>query len=68
MSLFGKWSQQGVPQKGRICISFEDLGEPATQCEMCENQDIRYVHQMQHPDYPHILECGCVCAGMSTAE
>ena len=25
---------------------------------MCENQDIRYVHQMQHPDYPNILECG----------
>ncbi len=62
MSSFGKWSQQGVPKKGWACIGFEDLGEPSTQCEMCENQDIRYVHQMQHPDYPHILECGCVCA------
>lgn len=62
MSSFGKWSHHGVPKKGWTCIGFEDLGEPASQCEMCENQDIRYVHQMQHPDYPHILECGCVCA------
>ena len=63
MSSFGKWSQQGVPKKGWTCIGFEDLGEPSAQCEMCENQDIRYVHQMHHPEYPHILECGCVCAG-----
>ncbi|WP_040441047.1 hypothetical protein, partial [Roseibium aggregatum] len=63
MSSFGKCSQQGVPKKGWTCIGFEDLGESSTQCEMCENQDIRYVHQMQHPEYPDILECGCVCAG-----
>ena len=55
MSLFGKWSQQGVPKKGWTCIGFEELGKLSTQCEMCEIQDIRYVHQMQHPDYPHIL-------------
>jgi len=63
MPSFGKWSQRGVPQKGWTCIGFEDLGEPAAECEMCENQEIRYVHQMQHPDYPTILDCGCVCAG-----
>ena len=28
MSLFGKWSQQGVPKKGWTCIGFEDLGGP----------------------------------------
>ena len=32
MSSFGKWSQQGVPQKGWTCIGFEDLGEPAAEC------------------------------------
>lgn len=63
MSSLGKWSKQGVPKKGWICIGLEDLGEPATECEMCENQEIRYVHQMQHPNYPDILDCGCVCAG-----
>ena len=30
---------------------------------MCEVQEIRYVHHMQHPDYPDELEVGCVCAG-----
>jgi hypothetical protein len=29
---------------------------------MCENVEIRYVHSMQHPDYPQILGVGCICA------
>jgi hypothetical protein len=29
---------------------------------MCETQDIRYVHHMEHPDYPESLAVGCVCA------
>ena len=29
---------------------------------MCETQDIRYVHHMEHPDYPRTLAVGCVCA------
>lgn len=29
---------------------------------MCENERIRFVHLMQHPDYPHELRVGCVCA------
>jgi hypothetical protein len=59
----GKWSQSGVPHKGWTCIDIEDLGEPSATCEMCETQEIRYVHHMQHPNYPEILGCGCVCAG-----
>lgn len=30
---------------------------------MCEVQEIRYVHSMEHADYPDILQCGCICAG-----
>jgi hypothetical protein len=30
---------------------------------MCERQEIRYVHYMEHPDYPGTLSCGCICAG-----
>ena len=60
---FGKWSMSGVPHKGWTCIDIEDLGAPDAICEMCERQDIRYVHAMQHPDYPGILHCGCICAG-----
>lgn len=58
----GKWSQPGVPHKGWTCIGIEDLEEPSQVCEMCEGVEIRYAHQMEHPDYPAILSVGCVCA------
>lgn len=58
----GKWSEAGVPHKGWLHIDVEDLGEPNETCEMCEQQLIRYVHLMEHPEYPHILRVGCVCA------
>ncbi len=29
---------------------------------MCEAQDIRYVHYMEHPNFLLTLGCGCVCA------
>jgi len=60
---FGKWSQAGVPHRGWSCIDIEDLGAPDETCEMCERQEIRYVHHMRHADYPDVLRCGCVCAG-----
>jgi hypothetical protein len=59
----GKWSRPGVPHKGWVCIDIEDLGEPTAVCEMCETQEIRYVHYMQHPTYAEALGCGCICAG-----
>ena len=59
----GKWSVAGVPHRGWVCVDIEDLGEPSTDCEMCESQTIRYVHHMEHPEYPRVLQVGCVCAG-----
>ena len=59
----GKWKLAGVPHKGWTCTDIEDLGEPNMTCEMCETTEIRYVHYMEHPNYPEILGCGCVCAG-----
>jgi hypothetical protein len=58
----GKWSQPGVPHKGWTCVGVEDLEEPSKICEMCESVEIRYVHSMEHPEYPVILDVGCVCA------
>jgi hypothetical protein len=40
----------------------DDLGSVSATCEMCETQQIRYVHSMQHTDFPEILAVGCVCA------
>ena len=59
----GKWSNVGVPHKGWICIDIEDLGSPQVICEMCESQTLRYVHYMEHENYPDVLEVGCVCSG-----
>ena len=58
----GKWSDPGVPHKGWDCVDEDDLGEPSETCEMCETMEIRFVHVMRHPDYPHDLRCGCICA------
>jgi hypothetical protein len=59
----GKWSRSGVPHRGWECVGIEDLGEPVAVCEMCESQEIRYVHHMCHTAYPSLLAVGCVCAG-----
>lgn len=64
------WNKEGIPHKGWHCIDIEDLADlvdgteeiPYEQCEMCGNERIRFVHLMQHPDYPHELRVGCVCA------
>lgn len=58
----GKWAQSDVPHRGWTCVGIEDLGAPAAICEMCERQEIRYVHFMEHPDHAP-LACGCICAG-----
>ena len=58
-----KWGQPDVPQTGWSCVGIEDLGKLGQTCEMCERQEIRYVHSMWHPEYPDTLECGCVRAG-----
>ena len=58
----GKWKQPSVPHKGWSCVDIGDLGEPEAICEMCETQEIRFVHYMEHPDYSMSLGVGCVCA------
>jgi hypothetical protein len=59
----GKWTQPGVPHKGWTCVDIEDLGSPDHVCEMCEVQDVRYVHIMEHANYVKTLRVGCICAG-----
>jgi hypothetical protein len=48
-----------VPHRGWSCCGVEDLGAPETVCEV---QPTRYVHEMEHPDYPEVLSVGCICA------
>ena len=58
----GKWSLPGVPHRGWQFRDFDDLGDLVGICEMCETQSIRYGHHLEHPDYPHVLGVGSVCA------
>ncbi|MBR5444930.1 MAG: UvrD-helicase domain-containing protein, partial [Clostridia bacterium] len=57
------WKRDDVPHEGWECIDIIDLGQPVGVCRMCGHQIIRYVHVMQHPDYPRTIGAGCVCAG-----
>jgi hypothetical protein len=63
MTGLGKWGLAGVPHRGWACTEMYDAGDDLITCEMCETQEVRYVHIMTHPDYQGGLECGCVCAG-----
>lgn len=70
----GKWAQPSVPHKGWRCVDVIDLGEEGDKsayemCEMCESQEIRFVHVMENDRYTTDsgervqLRCGCICAG-----
>jgi hypothetical protein len=63
MKNLGRWSEEGVPKKGWVCVAWEDLGEPDEVCGMCLTQEIRYVHTMHHPKFGEELRVGVVCAG-----
>lgn len=67
------WDQPGVPHKGWRCIDVvdnrpgdvgpgDDVTEGYPTCEMCGQERIRFVHLMEHPDFPQQLDVGCFCA------
>lgn len=55
------WDRPDVPHKGWQLVGVEDNGEPTHTCEMCGNEEVRYVHTMTHARHSP-LEVGCVCA------
>ena len=63
----GKWDDPNVPKSGWSFDWIEDIGEPDFICEMCEVQDIRYIHHMTHPEFGELL-VGCICAGHMEAD
>ena len=76
MSIFGveskitpmnHWDQSGIPHKGWHCSDCHDTGgeegDGYETCQMCGNERIRYVHIMEHQEYPNELRVGCICAG-----
>lgn len=55
------WNNPNIPHKGWTNIDVIDTERADNKCEMCNKEDIRYVHIMQHPQH-HNLSVGCICA------
>lgn len=60
------WNKPDVPHKGWQLIDCIDTEEAINQCDMCDKENIRYIHKMYHPELPDYLWVGCVCAGHMT--
>lgn len=59
----GKWSEDGVPHRGWVCVEYYDTGPDQLEtCEMCESVEARYIHVMANDRWPETLACGCICA------
>jgi hypothetical protein len=54
------WRIPGMPHRGWTLVDVEDLGEPEHTCEACGKTEIRYVHEIEHPESRTLL-VGCVC-------
>src|SRR5262249_50716709 len=57
-----RWDTPGVPHKGWEVVNVIDLEGDYQTCEKCGHERIRYVHIMEHPEFPRPLRVGCVCA------
>ena len=59
-----------IPETGWTCIAVHDLKDQMgacdqrqyLKCEKCNNEKVRFVHIMRHPEYPRDLCVGRVCA------
>lgn len=56
-----RWDKPGIPHKDWSHLFVEDLGEAEFICEMCGQEEIRYVHHLTHTAFS-LLRVGCVCA------
>lgn len=63
-----RWNRRGVPHLGWVLVDCIDLEEPSHTCEMCGNENVRYVHEVSHSQYTDHLRVGVICAGKMTGE
>lgn len=64
------WNTPGIPHKGWAVVDIIDLRDDDSldptggyeTCEMCGTAGIRFVHVVEHSDWPHSLRVGCICA------
>ena len=53
-----------APLTGWRCIGVSDREMDDFTCELCGCTRVRYVHVMEHPEFPWELSTGCICAGI----
>ncbi|WP_353065880.1 hypothetical protein [Arcanobacterium hippocoleae] len=57
----------GAPLTGWYCTYLIDVAENSDNtatCELCGCTKVRFIHLMNHKDYPRTFEVGCICAGL----
>ena len=55
----GKWVDGTTPKRGWDCVEVYDR-EGTAKCQMCEREDVRFAHVMEHGTLA--LDVGCICA------
>lgn len=53
----------GAPLDGWLCSQIDER-EVLTTCELCGCANVRYLHEMFHPEYIGLMNVGCICAGI----
>ena len=56
------WNNPDVPHKGWHEETVIDTEAAVHTCEMCNKEEIRFIHVMLHPEHSEALHVGCVCA------
>jgi hypothetical protein len=56
-----------APLEGWRCIDVYDAMEEEDRlftCQLCDCPKVRFVHVMQHEEFPNAIHVGCICAGV----
>jgi len=53
--------KEGMPRKGWNTVDIIDHKTISYTCELCGTK-IRHEHIISHPNWPHTVSAGCVCA------
>ena len=52
-----------APLQGWLCSTIDEH-EDLTTCNLCGCVNVRYLHEMFHPEYTGVINVGCICAGI----
>ena len=53
-----------APLEGWFCTDVDDYEDDSFTCELCGCRKVRFVHRMEHCNFPDPILVGCICAGI----